>query len=59
MEKYINQENYKNIAGKGEYGEITDILLYRWRKSRVRGGKCIVLRQKYRPVHTLSTYLRF
>jgi hypothetical protein len=25
----------------------------------VKGGKCIVLRPKLRPLHTLGTYLRF
>ncbi len=26
--KYIHQEDYKNIAGKGEYRENIDIFLY-------------------------------
>ncbi len=50
--KYIHQEDYENIAGKGEYRENIDILLYFWRRSRVRRGKCMDL-------HTLGIYLRF
>jgi hypothetical protein len=51
--------DYKNIAGKGEYRENIDILLYRWRRGRVRRAKCMALRPKYRPLHTLGIYLRF
>ncbi len=58
MIKYIHQD-YKNIVGKGKYRENIDILLYRWRRSRVRREKCMALRPKYRPLHTLGTYLRF
>jgi hypothetical protein len=46
MVKYIHQEDYKNIAGKGEYRENIDILLCRWRRSRVRRAKCVALRPK-------------
>jgi hypothetical protein len=37
MVKYILQEDYNNIVGKGEYRENIDILLYSWRRSWVRG----------------------
>jgi hypothetical protein len=43
MVKYIHQEDYKNIAGNGEYRENIDILLYCWRRSQVKGRKCMVL----------------
>ncbi len=33
MVKYIHQEDYKNIVGKGEYRENIDILLYCWRRT--------------------------
>jgi hypothetical protein len=59
MVKNIHQEDYKNIAGKGEYRENSDILLYRWRRSWVRRAKCMALRPKYRSLHTLGIYLRF
>jgi hypothetical protein len=59
MVKYIHQEDYKNIAGKGEYRENIDILLYLWRRSRVRRAKCMALRPKYRSLYTLGIYLRF
>jgi hypothetical protein len=35
----IHEEDYKDISGKGEYGENIDVLLYRWRRSRMSGGK--------------------
>jgi hypothetical protein len=59
MVKYIHQEDYKNITGKGEYRENIDILLYCCRRSQVRRAKCMALRPKYRPLHTLGIYLRF
>jgi hypothetical protein len=59
MVKYIHQEDFKNIAGKGEYRENIDILLYRWRRSLLSRAKCMAVRPKYRPLHTLGTYLRF
>jgi hypothetical protein len=57
--KYIHQEDYINIAGNCEYRENIDILLYRCRRSRVRRAKCMTLRPKYRPLHTLGICLRF
>jgi hypothetical protein len=39
MVKYIYQEDFKNIEGKGEYKENIDILLYSWRRSLVRSGE--------------------
>jgi hypothetical protein len=59
MVKYIHQEDYKNIAGNGEHRENIDILLYHWRRSQARRAKCIALRPKYSPLHTLGIYLRF
>jgi hypothetical protein len=59
MVKYIHQEDYKNIGGKGEYREYIDILLYHWRRSWVRRANCMASRPKYRPLHTLGIYLRF
>jgi hypothetical protein len=43
MVKYIHEEDYKNIVGKGEYRENIDILLYCWRRSRERRAKCMAL----------------
>jgi hypothetical protein len=59
MVKYIHEEDYKNIVGKGDYRENIDILLSHWRRSQVRRAKCMALRQKYRPLHTLGIYLKF
>jgi hypothetical protein len=59
MVKYSYQEDYKNSAGNGEYRENIDLLLYHWRRSQARRAKCIALRPKYRPLHTLGIYLRF
>jgi hypothetical protein len=59
MVRYIHQEDYKNIAGNGEYRENIDIMLYCWRRSQVKGRKCMVLIPKSRPLHIHGTYLRF
>jgi hypothetical protein len=36
MVKYILQEDYNNMVGKGEYRENIYVLLYNWRRSWVR-----------------------
>jgi hypothetical protein len=49
----------KTLRERMNTDENIDILLYRWRRSRVRRAKCLVLRPKYRPLHTLGIYLMF